>query len=124
MFRRFGNYHFPSGKLVNAWCSTSVKALTLNVDEPDDKVELYDTFNNAASGTVASGFRPDKTPVEAQYTALIGVIDEFGKSLELGAYGSADVEAKIAEYQAALDAAGYQDVLAEYQKQYEAWKAQ
>ena len=108
----------------DAWCSTSVKPLTLTVDEPDNKVEMYDTFNNAASGTVASGFRPDHTAVEAQYTALIGVIDEYGKALELGAYGVDGVEGAIAEYQAALDAAGYQDVLAEYQKQYNEWKAQ
>ena len=108
----------------DAWCSTSVKPLTLTVDEPDNKVEMYDTFNDAASGTVASGFRPDKTPVEAQYAALATVFEEYGKSLELGAYGSADVEAKIAEYQAAMDAAGYQDVLAEFQKQYNEWKAQ
>ena len=108
----------------DAWCSTSVKPLTLTVDEPDNKVEMYDTFNNAASGTVASGFRPDHTAVEAQYTALIGVIDEFGKALELGAYGVDGVEGAIAEYQAALDAAGYQEVLAEFQAQYDAWKAQ
>ena len=107
----------------DAWCSTSVKPLTLNVTEPDNKVEMYDEFNNAAKGTVASGFRPNKAPVEAQYTACLGVFDEFGKSLELGAYGSADVEAKIAEYQAALDAAGYQEVLAEFQNQYNTWKA-
>ncbi len=107
----------------DAWCSTSVKALTLNVTEPDNKVAMYDDFNNAAKGTVASGFRPDKKPVEAQVTACVGVFDEFGKSLELGAFGSANVEAKIAEYQAALDAAGYQDILAEYQKQYDAWKS-
>ena len=106
------------------WESTSVSAVTLLSDEPDDKIEMYDTFNNAASGTVASGFRPDHSAVDAQYTALIGVIDEYGKSLELGAFGSADLEAKIAEYQAALDAAGYQEVLAEYQKQYNEWKAQ
>ena len=85
---------------------------------------MYDTFNNAASGTVASGFRPDHSAVEAQYTALIGVIDEFGKALELGAYGVGGVEGAIAEYQAALDAAGYQEVLAEFQAQYDAWKAQ
>ena len=108
----------------DAWCSTSVKPLTLTVDEPDNKVDMYDTFNNAASGTVASGFRPDHTAVEAQYTALIGVIDEFGKALELGAYGVDGVEGAIADYQAALDAAGYQEVLAEFQAQYDAWKAQ
>ena len=101
-----------------------MKPLTLNVTEPDNKVAMYDDFNNAAKGTVASGFRPNKAPVEAAWSACAGVFDEYGKSLELGVYGSADVEAKIAEFQAALDAAGYQDVLAEYQKQYNEWKAQ
>ena len=52
------------------------------------------------------------------------MIDEFGKALELGAYGVGGVEGAIAEYQAALDAAGYQEVLAEFQAQYDAWKAQ
>ena len=107
----------------DAWCSTSVKPLTLTVDEPDNKVAMYDEFNNAAKGTVASGFRPNKTPVEAAWSACAAVFDEYGKSLELGVYGSADVEAKIAEFQAALDAAGYQDLLAEYQNQYNTWKA-
>jgi putative aldouronate transport system substrate-binding protein len=107
----------------DAWCSTSVKPLTLTVDEPDNKVAMYDDFNNAAKGTVASGFRPNKTAVEAAWSACAGVFDEYGKSLELGVYGSAEVESKIAEFQAALDAAGYQDVLAEYQKQYNEWKA-
>ena len=41
----------------------------------------------------------------------------------MGAYGVDEVEAKIAEYQQKLDDAGYQEVLAEAQKQYEAWKA-
>ena len=108
----------------DAWCSTSVKPLTLTVDEPDNKVEMYDNFNNAASGTVASGFRPNKANVEAAWSACAAVFDEYGKSLELGVFGAADVEAKIAEFQSALDAAGYQDVLAEYQKQYNEWKAQ
>jgi putative aldouronate transport system substrate-binding protein len=108
----------------DAWCSTSVKPLTLTVDEPDNKVEMYDNFNNAASGTVASGFRPNKANVEAAWSACAAVFDEYGKSLELGVFGAADVEAKIAEFQSALDAAGYQDILAEYQKQYNEWKAQ
>ena len=118
----------------DAWCSTSVKPLTLNVTEPDNKVAMYDDFNNAASGTVASGFRPNKSvtildddgkeiSLEAIYTACTGIFEEYGKSLELGAYGSAAVEAKIGEYQNALNKAGYEKLLAEYQRQYEEWKA-
>ena len=41
---------------------------------------------------------------------------------ENGGYASADVPAVLEEYQAALDEAGYQDVLAEAQRQYNEWK--
>ena len=43
--------------------------------------------------------------------------------LENGGFASKDVESKIADYQAELDGAGYQDVLAEFQSQYNTWKA-
>lgn len=105
------------------WESTSVKAVTLEVNEPSNKVQMYDDFNNNASGTVASGFRFDPSKVEAAYTSCVNLFDQYGKSLELGAHGSKEVKAKIAEFQKALDDAGYQDVLAEAQKQYNAWKA-
>lgn len=105
------------------WESTSVKAVTLELGEPENKVELYDTFNNGASGTVANGFRFDHSSVDAQYSACVNLFTEYGQSLEMGAYGVDEVEAKIAEYQQKLDDAGYQEVLAEAQKQYEAWKA-
>ena len=39
-----------------------------------------------------------------------------------GGYAASDIDATIEAYQAALDEAGYQDVLAEFQKQYDAWK--
>ena len=103
---------------------TGVQTCALPIYEPDNKVEMYDNFNNAAKGTVASGFRPNKAPVEAAWSACAAVFDEYGKSLELGVFGADEVEAKIAEFQSALDAAGYQDILAEYQKQYNEWKAQ
>ena len=50
------------------------------------------------------------------------VFDEFGFALENGGFAVADIDAKIAAYQAALDEAGYQKILAEFQKQYDAWK--
>jgi len=42
--------------------------------------------------------------------------------LENGGFAASEVEAKIAEYQAALDAAGYQEVLAAFQEQFNTWK--
>lgn len=107
----------------SAWESTSVVPLTLCAGEPDDKVQMYQDMNGSAAASCAAGFRFDATPVEAQYTACNNVFDQYGFVLELGGYASADVEATIAEYNAALDEAGYQDVLAEFSSQYEAWKA-
>lgn len=112
------------GTLFNhsPWESTSVKAVTLEAGEPEDKVALYDTFNNSAESSPANGFRFDHSSVDAQYTACLNLLNEMGKPLELGAYVGDDVDAQIAAYQEALDAAGYQDVLKAAQDQYNEWK--
>lgn len=107
----------------SAWESTSIIPLSLTTEEPDDKVQTYIDNNNAAISSCASGFRFDATPVEAQYAACCNVYDQYGFVLELGGFSSADVEAKIKEYNEALNEAGYQDVLAEFQSQYNTWKA-
>lgn len=108
----------------SAWESTSVVPLSLCAGEPDDKVQMYLDNNGAAVASCAAGFRFDATPVEAQYAACNNVFDQYGFVLELGGYASADVAATIEAYNVALDEAGYQDVLAEFTAQYEAWKAQ
>ena len=105
-----------------AWESTSVKVLTLTTTEDADKVEQYVQMNGSAATSCAAGFRFDKSPVEAEYTACISIMDEYGYNLENGGFASSAVDATIAEYQSKLDAAGYQKVLAEFQKQYDAWK--
>ena len=104
------------------WESASATIVTPLDNEPDNKADLYKDFNGGANTSVAAGFRFDKTPVEAQYTACQNVFEQYGFILENGGYPAADVEAAITEYQAALDEAGYQDVLAEFQNQYNAWK--
>ena len=106
------------------WESANATIVTPTYNEPDNKAELYDAFNGGAETSCAAGFRFDKTPVEAAYTACQGLFEQYGFQLENGGVAAADVEAKLAEYQAALDGAGYQDVLAEFQNQYNAWKAQ
>jgi len=106
------------------WESASATIVTPLYNEPDNKAELYKDFNGGAETSVAAGFRFDKTPVEAAYTACSNLFEEYGFALENGGIPSADVEKTIEEYQAKLDAAGYQDVLAEFQNQYNTWKAQ
>ena len=71
---------------------------------------------------MAAGFRFDKSPVEAQYSACQAIFDQYGFPLETGGIKVADVDSTIAKYQEELDAAGYQDVLKEFQNQYTKWK--
>ncbi len=105
------------------WESASATIVTPLSNEPKDKASLYDAFNNGANTSSAAGFRFDKSAVEAQLTACDTVFDEFGFTLENGGVAEADVDSTIEAFQAALDEAGYQDVLAEAQRQYDAWKA-
>jgi len=104
------------------WESASATIVTPEYNEPDNKADLYLDFNGSAKTATGAGFRFDKAPVEAAYEACKNLFNEYGFVLECGGVPAADVEAKIAEYQDALDKAGYQDVLAEFQKQYDAWK--
>ena len=85
---------------------------------------MYLDNNGAAQASCAAGFRFNAAPVEAQLAACNNVFEQYGYVLELGGYPSADVAATIEAYNAALDEAGYQEVLAEFSAQYEAWKAQ
>lgn len=104
------------------WESANATIVTPLDNEPDNKAELYDGFNGGAETSCAAGFRFNKEPVNAAYTACQALFEQYGFQLENGGVAAADVEAKLAEYQTALDNAGYQDVLAEFQKQYDEWK--
>ena len=71
---------------------------------------------------MCSWFPFDKSAVADKYAACQNVFNEYGFALENGGYGVDQIEDTIAQYQAALDEAGYQDVLAAFQAQYEEWK--
>ena len=103
------------------WESASATIVTPLDNEPANKADLYKDFNGGAKTSPAAGFRFDKTPVEAAYTACANVFEQYGFQLENGGIPAKDVESTIEKYQAALDEAGYQDVLAEFQTQYSNW---
>ena len=104
------------------WESASATIVTPLTTDPDDKAELYKDFNGGANTSCAAGFRFDKSEVADKYAACQNVFNEYGFALENGGYGVDQIEDTIAQYQAALDEAGYQDVLAVFQAQYEEWK--
>ena len=104
------------------WESASATIVTPLDNEPDNKADLYIDFNGGANTSCAAGFRFDKSPVEAQFTACQNVFNEYGFALENGGYPVADVESTIDAYYAALNEAGFQDVVNEFIAQYDAWK--
>jgi putative aldouronate transport system substrate-binding protein len=104
------------------WESANATVVTAESSAPYT-AQMYLDFNNGAEISCANGFQFDKTPVEGAYTACCDVMNEIGFALENGAFPVADVDAKIAEYEAALEEAGVNDVIAEFQSQYDAWKA-
>lgn len=104
------------------WESASATIVTPVAGEPTNKADLYKDFNGGANTSCAAGFRFDKSPVDAQFSACQNVFEQYGFILENGGVAVADVESTIAAYQAALDEAGYQDILAEFQRQYNEWK--
>ena len=103
------------------WESANATVVTCEAENPYTP-EMYKNFNGSALISCANGFQFDKTPVEDSYIACQNVFEQYGFLLENGGVAAADVEKTLTDYQAALDAAGYQDVLAEFQAQYDAWK--
>ena len=104
------------------WESASATTVTPLSVEPANRADLYNVFNAGAKTSPAAGFRFDTTLVEAEYTACQNVFDTYGYYFENGSFASSDVNVMLEMYQEALDQAGYQNVLAEFQAQYDAWK--
>lgn len=107
----------------SSWESGNVMAIGLEAGEPDNKKQLYEEFNNSAVASIAAGFRINKDNISAEWAACEQVWNEYGYTLENGGYAESEVEDAIKAYKDALDAAGFQTVLAEAQAQYDAWKA-
>ena len=104
------------------WESASATIVSPLDNEPNNKADLYKGFNCGAITSCAAGFRFDRSNVDSELTACELVFEQYGYELEVGGVAEADVDSALAVYQAALDEAGYQKVLAEFQSQYEAWK--
>jgi putative aldouronate transport system substrate-binding protein len=107
----------------SSWESGSIASIPLEAGEPENKVELYERFNNNSVEALSNGFRFDFSPVEAEWTACIGLFDQYGYALEQGGCAATEVDAALEKFRSELDAAGYQKVLAEVINQYGVWKA-
>ena len=113
--REESNYKYPG-----VWIVTNVMAPDLQVGESEDKKQQYADFNASCEVSPICGFVFDKTNVEAEMAALDGVKAEYIILLERGFY---DPATYIPQYQAALQAAGLDKVVAEVQAQLDAFLA-
>ncbi len=104
------------------WESTSAAVVSPVLGEAVNRPDLYKAFNSEAKISCAAGFRFDTGAVKTEYNDCCNVFEKYGFVLETGGVAVADVASTIEAYQAALDNAGYQKVLAEFKRQYEAWK--
>lgn len=102
------------------WKGCSVMNASVLDVERSDKADLYATFNENGISTPSNGFRFDSSEVDTYLAALDNVANEYAGLIDRGA---TDPDEAIAAYNAALKAAGIDNVIAEMQKQYDEWMA-
>lgn len=100
------------------WATTNVMAPSLLVGESADKKEQYAVYNENALGQASFGFTYDRTPIDAEMTAVSAVIKEYRALLENGFY---DPEEYLPKLREGLKKAGIDKVIEEVQNQYNAW---
>ena len=88
--------------------------------EDPEKWNKFKEFNQNAHVSPGLGFVFDSEPVKAEVGAMANVIKQYQKAVETG---SVDVDKVLPEYLAALKAAGLDKVVAEKQKQFDAFLA-
>ncbi len=88
--------------------------------EDPNKWEQFKEFNSGAKSSPGLGFVFDSEPVKAEVGAIANVIKQYQRAIETG---SVDVDKILPEYVKALKAAGADKVVAEKQKQFDAFLA-
>ncbi len=102
-----------------AWTLGDTQIQSVSNKEDPDKNRMLIEYSNDSVAHPTLGFRFRTEPVAAELTAIQAVVDGMNRSLFAG---SVDPEVEIPKYVDALKAAGMEKVMAEVQKQYDAWK--
>lgn len=125
-----GTVSFPEGKTAadcgygmseGYWITPySGYSYPLDVNGPTFFEDLI-KFNDETLKTKALGFAFDTTEVADQYSACCNIMDKYYKAL---ISGSVDIESTIEQANTEFEAAGLSDIIAEKQKQLDAFLAQ
>ena len=108
------NYSVPAFSLGNVFLTY------LPVGTPTDKWKKFEAFNKSSKNAPTLGFEFDQEPVKNELAALRNVWDEFFGPLKSGAV---DPKEYLPKANAKLKSAGIDKVIAEAQRQFNAWKA-
>lgn len=109
---------YPGGyfNMLNMYCGLEYPA----AGTPQESIDFgVDNIYNAPR-VRSFGFVFDSSNVTAQYAAVNNVIMQYYSGLDCG---SVDPETTIPEFNQALKDAGIDDIIAEKQAQYDAWRA-
>lgn len=110
---RIENYNMPTYSLGNHF------NLYLYEDDPVDKWDAFEEFNDEAVTAPTLGFHFDSSPVRTEIAAISNVSEEYFTGL---ATGTLDPEEYIPIANEKFEKAGLQKVIDEIQEQYDAWK--
>ena len=113
--------YVSSGKWSIAGMQTGSLTNGDSYNSNEEKMDDFNAFNATGIPTIALGFVFDPSEVEAEVAAISGAIKEYWKPLYRGFY---DPDQYLPEFQKALKTAGIDEVIAEAQKQYDAWRAE
>ncbi|UJF32437.1 ABC transporter substrate-binding protein [Paenibacillus hexagrammi] len=89
-------------------------------NEDPQKWEKYKEFNKSGKKSPGLGFTFNSEPVKTEVAAAVNVEKEFNAALDTG---SVDPDATLAKYQEKMKAAGMDKIIAEKQKQFDAFLA-
>ncbi len=105
-----------------AWTVGNTKLQYVLSNEDVNKNALLQCFADDAIPTPSLGFRFNSAPVADKVSALSKAVTEYVKPLMCGLVNPDDPAWGIGAMQAELKAAGIDEILAEVQAQYDAWK--
>ncbi|CQR45851.1 Bacterial extracellular solute-binding protein [Paraliobacillus sp. PM-2] len=111
---RIERYNVPTYSLGNHFI------LYLYENDPKDKWDKFQDFNESATEAPTLGFHFNSDPVRTELAAITNISNEFYPAL---ATGSVDPEEYLPKYNEKLKDAGLDKVLQEIQKQFDEWKS-
>lgn len=106
-------YNVPSFSLGNLFLLNPYEA------DPENKWAMLEEMNASGKESPAFGFIVDRSLIENELAAITNVWEEYKKLLT---HGQVDTDEYLRQCNEKLKAAGIDTVLAEVQRQYDAWR--